>query len=305
MYAIVLLSLLAFPFWGGAQVREMDIDESAEVFLEDYSDAFQEHFFEALKQKGIENYDKAINLLLECKLIDATNSVVDHELAKVYLVDKQYAMAQDYAISALLSEPENLWYLDTLVTAIQMQGSSLDQMDINIPLENDKLRENLALIYFKQKNYEKALTILSSTKNSTFTKDLTAKIKDSISKYEVQEEKEELVIEEEKRTNPIEELKGQLADLMVKNEYTKLAELSEEAMEDFPSQPYFYYQNGYALNKLGNHKAAIEVLEAALDYMLDDIPLVNKIYQELVDAHTALNNSSKANMYLRMIKPGF
>ena len=111
----------------------MDIDESAEVFLEDYSDAFQENFFEALKQKGIENYDKAINLLLECKLIDATNSVVDHELAKVYLVDKQYAMAQDYAISALLSEPENLWYLNTLVSTIQMQGSSLDQMDINIP----------------------------------------------------------------------------------------------------------------------------------------------------------------------------
>jgi hypothetical protein len=39
--------------------------------------------------------------------------------------------------------------------------------------------------------------------------------------------------------------------------------------------------------------------------MLDDVPLVNKIYQELVDAHTAMNNSSKANMYLRMIKPGF
>jgi tetratricopeptide (TPR) repeat protein len=305
MYAIALLSLLAFPFWAGAQVREMDIDESAEVFLEDYSDAFQENFFEALKQKGIENYDKAINLLLECKLIDATNSVIDHELAKVYLVDKQYTMAQDYAISALLSEPENLWYLDTLVTTIQMQGSSLDQIDINIPFENNKLRENLAVIYFKQKNYEKALTILSETKNSTFTKDLSAKIKDSISKYEVQEEKEEMVVDEERGGNPIEELKGQLADLKVKNEFTKLAELSEEAMEDFPSQPYFYYQNGHALNKLGNHKAAIEVLEAALDYMLDDVPLVNKIYQELVDAHTALNNSSKANMYLRMIKPGF
>ena len=163
----------------------------------------------------------------------------------------------------------------------------------------------MALIYFKQKNYEKALTVLPKTKNSTFTEDLTAKIKDSISKYEVKEEKEEIGIDEERRINPIEELKGQLADLMVKNEYTKLAELSEEAMEDYPSQPYFYYQNGHALNKSGKHKAAIEVLETALDYMLDDVPLVNKIYQELVDAHTALNNTLKANMYLRMIKPGF
>ena len=140
--AIFFIALLAFPLTGMAQEPDMDIKESAEVFLEEYSDAFQENFFEALKQKGIENYDKAINLLLECKLIDANNSVVDHELAKVYLVDKQYTTAQDYAISALLSEPDNLWYLDTLVATIQMQGSSLDQLDINIPMENNKLREN-------------------------------------------------------------------------------------------------------------------------------------------------------------------
>lgn len=303
--AILFFSLLAFPFQGSTQVREMDVDESAEVFLDDYSDVFQENFFEALKQKGIENYDKAINLLLECKLIDATNTVVDHELAKVYLEEKQYAVAQDYAIAALVSEPENLWYLNTLVTAIEMQGSSLDQMDINIPLENDKLKENLALIYFRQKNFQKALAILSGTRNSQFTKDLSAKIKDSIDKEAVREHREDVVVEKEPSTNPIEEFKVRLADLMVTKEYTKLAELSGEAMEDYPAQPYFYYVNGYALNRTGHYTGAIEVLEAALDYMLDDVPLVNKIYQELVDAHTAMNNSSKANMYLRMIKPGF
>ena len=303
--AIFFIALLAFPLTGMAQEPDMDIKESAEVFLEEYSDAFQENFFEALKQKGIENYDKAINLLLECKLIDANNSVVDHELAKVYLVDKQYTTAQDYAISALLSEPDNLWYLDTLVATIQMQGSSLDQLDINIPMENNKLRENLALIYFKQKNYEKALSVLSGTRNSDFTKYLSAKIKDSIKKKEVQENKEEVVIAPERTNNPIEELKAKMADLMVKKDFSSLIELSEAAMEDFPAQPYFYYINGYALNNTGKHENAIEVLIAALDYMLDDVPLENRIYQELADAHTALNNSSKANMYLRMIKPGF
>ena len=48
---ILFFSLLAFPLQGRAQVREMDVDESAEVFLEDYSDVFQENFFEALKQE--------------------------------------------------------------------------------------------------------------------------------------------------------------------------------------------------------------------------------------------------------------
>ena len=36
--------------------------------LGDVSDGFQTAFFEAIKQKGIENYDKAINLLVKCKI---------------------------------------------------------------------------------------------------------------------------------------------------------------------------------------------------------------------------------------------
>ena len=291
--------------WGMAQDQEINIEDSSEVFLEEYSDAFQENFFEALKQKGIENYDKAINLLLECKLIDSTSHVVDHELAKVYFLEEQYIAAQEYAIAALLSEPTNLWYLNTLVTTIQMQGSSLDQTNLNIPFENNKLKENLALIYFKQKNFQKSLTVLSDIKKSAFAKDLLAKINDSIHNRELKKDKEEVPVQNEIKANPIEELKAQMAELIVLNKISELMERSEEAMENFPSQPYFYYINGYALNKSAKHKEAVEILEAALDYMLDDVPLLNKIYQELVDAHTALNNSSDANMYLRMIKPGF
>ena len=288
-----------------AQDQEINIEDSAEVFLEEYSDAFQENFFEALKQKGIENYDKAINLLLECKLIDSTSHVVDHELAKVYFLEEQYIAAQEYGIAALLSEPTNLWYLNTLVTTIQMQGSSLDQKNLDIPFENNKLKENLALIYFKQKNYQMALTVLAEAKESAFTKVLTAKINDSINNLELKKSKEEIPVQNGIKANPIKELKAQMAELMVQNKISELVQRSEEAMENYPSQPYFYYINGHSLNKSAKHKEAVEVLEAALDYMLDDVPLLNKIYQELVDAHTALNNSSEANMYLRMIKPGF
>lgn len=294
-----------FPLLGVGQVKDMNIEESSEVFLEEYSDTFQENFFEALKQKGIENYDKAINLLLECKLIDADNTVVDHELAKVYLIEKQYSMAQEYAVSAVLSDPGNLWYLNTLVSSIQMQGSSLDQMDLNLPMTNNTLKGNLALIYFRQKNYDRALSVLSDMDKSTFTEGLKAKIKDSNKKKEVHVKKQVVVVRQKTESNPIEGLKQQLADLMVKKDYPELTELSGQAMEDFPAQPYFYYINGHALNKTSKFSEAIEVLESALDYMLDDIPLLNKIYQELADAHSALNNPSKANMYLRKIKPGF
>ncbi|WP_041632713.1 tetratricopeptide repeat protein [Maribacter sp. HTCC2170] len=303
--SVLLMAFMLNTFLVVAQDQEINIEDSAEVFLEEYSDSFQENFFEALKQKGIENYDKAINLLLECKLLDAKNHVVDHELAKVYLVDKQYISAQDYALSALLAEPTNLWYLDTMVQTIQMQGSSLDQENLGIPWSNNKLKENLALIYFRQKNYQNALAILSEVKKSSFKQDLTSKINDSIKENEVRRENKNAPVPIEVKTYPLKELKTRLTELMVQNKISELVQQSEEAIENYPSQPYFYYLNGHALNKSAKHKEAIEILEAALDYMLDDVPLLNNIYQELVDAHTALNNSSKANTYLRMIKPGF
>ena len=41
---------------------------------------FQNHFYEALKQKALENYSKALKELVACKAIDSLESVVFHEL---------------------------------------------------------------------------------------------------------------------------------------------------------------------------------------------------------------------------------
>jgi uncharacterized protein HemY len=302
---LLIIGLVLAPINSSAQEEPMQIEESAEVFLEEYSDAFQEYFFEALKQKGIENYDKAINLFLECKLLDSNNDVIDFELAKAYLLDNQYISAQEYAIEALLSEPENQWYLNTLVTIMYIQGSSLDQVKANIPFDNTKLRENLALIYFKQKNYERALHVIRDIKKSSFTEELSSKINDSVKKVRLDTQKEERQTVEDIKINPLEELKTRISNLISENDLLTLEQINNEALENYPSQPYFYYAQGYSFNKKAKHREAIEALETALDYTLENVPLLNKIYQELADAHTALNNSSKANMYLRMIKSGF
>jgi len=75
LLGILFLGLVFVPTSCYAQEKpsEINIEDSAEVFLEEYSDDFEEAFFEALKQKGIENYDRAINLFLECKRLDAKN----------------------------------------------------------------------------------------------------------------------------------------------------------------------------------------------------------------------------------------
>lgn len=284
--------------------QEQPMEEaSAEVFLEEYTDEFQDKFFEALKQKGIENYDRAINLLLECKQLDKTNSVIDHELAKAYLADKQFVSAQESAISAVMSEPENLWYLTTLVDILQIQGNPIEAIRDNIPYANTSLQQNLALIYYQQKDYENALIILKGLKSNAFSTDLSSKIQDAV---EAKEQSKEVVKQvlpvNTANDNPLVEYQTKLEDLMAKEDFGALEQLSEEALENFPVQPFFYYARGLALNKRLKHQEAIMALEMGLEYWLEDEGLLNKMYEELVIAYTALGNAGKANAYQNKIK---
>jgi len=287
------------------QEQEINVEESAEVFLEEYSDDFQESFFEALKQKGIENYDRAINLLLECKRLDPTNIVVDHELAKAYTSNKQYNLARDYGVAALKLQPENLWYLNTLIVALEKQGSSFEDLEMNIHSDNVKLQENLVLIYYNKGNFEDALSVLKKLKKSPFLVDLESKINDSIEKRDQNDQKVSFTTTVRSTSDPTQGYKIRIEGLIKTNNHFMLKQVAEEALETYPSQPYFYYAQGYALNKTSKHRDAVEVLEAALDYLVGDIVLANKIYTELVEAYNGINNSVKANMYLRKIKPGF
>jgi len=301
---IFALGLLLIPRPSYAQENEIREEDSAEVFLEEYTDEFQEKFFEALKQKGIENYDRAINLLLECKRLDPDNFVLDHELAKAYLASKQIVLAQQYGISALNAMPNNFWVLNTLVDITQRQGLGLEVVKDMIPYNNAKLLENLAIIYFKQENFESALKILNGMEISAFSEDLTSRINNSIkSRENVEIQKDTINVDVEKES-PMDNYISNISGLLAKSDFKNAASVSKDALENFPAQPYFYYTYGLSLNKVKKHKEAIEALESGLDYLLDDVDLANKMYKELVDANNALGNSSKANMYLSKLKSG-
>ncbi|PKA98341.1 hypothetical protein B0O79_2027 [Flavobacteriaceae bacterium MAR_2009_75] len=304
-----LIFAFCAPLQVGAQEEapEIDVEKSAELFLENYSDDFQEKFFEALKQKGIENYDKAINLLLQCKNIDGENTVVDHELAKLYMKEKQYPIAQDYALVALQSKPENLWYAVTFVETLRKQGKTFDNVKGQLPAIS-KAKENLALAYFKKKDYDTALNILKETKKSDFTTELSSKINTSIEKSKELVTSSSFSVSANNNNSDVgsyNQYKVKLQDFLRTDNIVMLEQVSEEALESYPSQPYLYYALGYALQKKSRSKEAIEMLETGLDYLVGDVSLANKFYQELADAYNSINNSVKANMYLRKIKPGF
>ncbi|WP_027065426.1 tetratricopeptide repeat protein [Maribacter sp. Hel_I_7] len=285
--------------------QDIDVEQSAEVFLEEYSDTFQENFFEGLKQKGIRNYDRAITYFLECKKLQPQNTVVSFELAKFHLYDKQLIVAQEYALEALNGEPENYWYAETLINIVEARKSVIEEVKEELPWNNTILRGNIAEIYFLKGNYLNAKSVLKGVKISKKYERLEMKITDSIAK---QSKKINPIVQSPKPVSSqdldsVEDYKIQIETLLgATTDNVKLFQTTEEAIENFPSQPYFYYANGAALNRAQKHKEAIDILETALDYLIDDVSLENAIYKELVNAYTATNNTSKANMYLSKIK---
>ncbi|MBU3026651.1 tetratricopeptide repeat protein [Zobellia galactanivorans] len=297
------VSLLAYA----QETPAIDENQSAEVFLEDYSDDFQEKFFEALKQKGIENYDRAINLMLECKQLDAENDVVDHELAKLYLKEKQYPVAEEYALVALLARPDNPWYVDTYVDIALKQQKSVDSSREQLPFDNVKFKENLALIFFRKGRAKEAQSVLKETPKSSFTQQLSIKVADLIEAQEAAASKSSFTFSNDggSESGSFEQYRSRIQGMLQTKNYLALDRVAAEALESYPSQPYFYYAQGLALNRKGRAREAIETLETGLDYLVGDISLANKFYQELSDAYNSINNSVKANMYLRKIKSGF
>ena len=73
--------------------------------LGNVTDRFQEHFFEALKQKGIENYDRALKALEKAAEESPNEVAVYFEMANNHAHLKQWQQAEENYNKVLQMEP--------------------------------------------------------------------------------------------------------------------------------------------------------------------------------------------------------
>jgi len=156
---IFFFGMFFFPKLNYAQV---DFNKLPDDDLGNYEDAYQEHFFEALKQKGIENYQRSVTSLLKCVKIDDSDPTLFFELGKNYKALKNFGAAEDALKEAVSKSPENEWFLDELYDFYMQQG------DIDKALKTVKqlvkfhpdYKQDLASLYIEAKKYKNALEIL-------------------------------------------------------------------------------------------------------------------------------------------------
>ena len=279
---------------------------SAELYTEAYTDRFQELFFEALKEKGIENYDRARALLLECKQMQEDNPVIDHELARVLLLSGEYAAAESYALTALNTVPEEYWYLSTLMEILSREYRDFELVKSVLPTNSEPLKLNLASWYLDHGRLKKAETALAGIPVSARSRLLNARL-EQLSKVTKPAEKE---IEAEKTKEPeilegsVEYYRLELETLEREQNWAKLLELSTEAIELFPLQPYFYYQQGKAGLEQKDIENSISSLLMGEELLIGSSDLNALIYKALSEAYTLKGDVEKATYYANKLKEG-
>ena len=174
-----LFGLLIVPQLSSAQV---DFNKTPDDDLGNVSDEYQELFFEALKQKGIENYDKAVTALLKCQEIDDSESILFYELGKNYNKLKNFGAAEDALKKAVKKEPENEWYLDELYESYVQQKNydkAIKTVKQLVKFHPD-YKEDLASIYIRTKKYKDALKVLDELDDELGVSDIRDRLRNQI-----------------------------------------------------------------------------------------------------------------------------
>ncbi|MDN3723240.1 hypothetical protein QRD02_02505 [Aequorivita sp. SDUM287046] len=165
IYILLIFFGTILPQQSYSQEIENDSIAAQSDNLGNVTDAFQENFFEALKQKGIENYELALIALNKAEKVANTEknkSVVYFEMGKNHTYLKQYAQAEENFNKVLKTEGDRLDVLEQFYELYYQQKEyekSIPLVQKLIPFDDD-YKEDLANLYTLTKQYDKALAQL-------------------------------------------------------------------------------------------------------------------------------------------------
>ncbi|WP_282016927.1 tetratricopeptide repeat protein [Salegentibacter mishustinae] len=159
-FIIAMLSGALFSFQGSfAQEKEVMLEDVNQDDLGNVTDEFQEQFFEALKQKGIENYEKAILALEECQRLEPNNPVVYFEMARNYNELENYDRAIANLEKAHQLGPKREDILDQLYktyTRAKQYDNAIETL-LKLLSFDKEYKEKLANIYLLNRQFDEAL----------------------------------------------------------------------------------------------------------------------------------------------------
>ncbi len=162
----LLLLLVAIPAISYASKKKTEKKIASEEISETNERKFSYYYHEAVRQREIENYDIAIELLTKCYHINNTEPALMYEFANIYMSIGNVDYAIFYLTSAVKLDNENIWYQVNLANLYLAIGdiktaTSVYEYALKKHPEKEDLSYNLIELYMKQQRYDNAIAILN------------------------------------------------------------------------------------------------------------------------------------------------
>lgn len=280
-YILCVLSLIT-PYNLTAQI-EQDIEAQDSIMDVKNKSEFQPKFFKALSERGIENYEKANEILLELKKDYARKTVIFFQLGLNYYDLEQYNLALDHFKKADELKPNNFDIREQLFKVYEQQK----KYDQAIELANSLAErapeyfEVSANLYLITKRYSKALEALSTADDKMGFSPLRDQLREII--FEANNKPEVAIKYYKKRIalepyNPLNAYRLVTA-LINKEKYDQALEASTEMIKNHPR-----FTRAYVLKTL-IHLNLNEVEEAfkALEVVVSDRFLEEKYKVQAIE----------------------
>ncbi|MCF6131513.1 tetratricopeptide repeat protein [Flavobacterium wongokense] len=156
IYSLLFFGMLCIP-------NNVVAQKEPENDVVTIDDGFQDLFYEAIQQRSIENYDKAIVALEKGITIEPDNPVIYFELGKNYLAQKKYKEAFENFEKVSKMQPNNRW------AWVGMYDVCYETHDYNaaIPIVEklvtfkEDYKEDLTSLYMNTQQFDKALTLIN------------------------------------------------------------------------------------------------------------------------------------------------
>ncbi len=131
--------------------------------VETAENEFETNFFDALKEKAIENYDKAIIALQKCLLKEPLNPEIHYQLGVNYLAQKKYVEAENAFQKAVDIEPKQRWYWNGLYD-VHYQTKAYEKAIIiveKLVTFDANMKEDLVSLYMNTQQFDKAKIVIN------------------------------------------------------------------------------------------------------------------------------------------------
>lgn len=268
-------------------------------------DQLENNFYEAVKQRGIENYDKAIVAIQKCIEKEPKNASFQYELGKNYLSLKNYVDAENAFKKAVELDNKQRWYWNGLYDVYYQTKDYQKSIPIVEKLiEFDaNMKEDLVSLYMNTNQHTKALELL---KNMESKSKLTStmefyKLKIQESNDYTKPQKEQL--EEAIKKNP--KVEQNYIDLIVLytsfNQEDKAFEVAKQLEKEIPNSDWAHVSLvKFHLNNNDGENASKSMFKV-LDNDRMDLKIKHRVFNEFlifaVKNPSYLKNIDKAIPY--------